>query len=178
VESARAVFAELGYHAAGTEEIVRRARVSRGALYHHFPGKEALFEAVLVGLSRETVERLRRTHDGGERWKEFTDACVRFLDVASEPAFRQIVLVDGPTVLGRTRWWARMNDAGLALAAQNLEEAMAEGSLPRRPAWPMSRLVMAAIYEAALVHAEADSPTAQAAAGDALRALLDGLRVR
>ncbi len=58
IEAARELFAEHGYAGVGTEEIVRAAGVTRGALYHHFEGKRELFEAVYERIEAELTERI------------------------------------------------------------------------------------------------------------------------
>src|SRR5881398_3481078 len=96
IASARALFAERGYAAVSIEEIVRRARVTRGALYHHFEDKADLFRAVF--------ERVQRLLDAASSQpdpaRHLEVGCHAFLDACAEPDVQRIVLLDGPAVLG------------------------------------------------------------------------------
>jgi AcrR family transcriptional regulator len=101
VAAARELFAERGYAGVGTEEIVQRAGVTRGALYHHFNGKEDLLRAVLHDLARELAEAsataaLKET----DQWRQILAAVDAFLDACVDPAVQQIMMTDAPSVLG------------------------------------------------------------------------------
>src|SRR2546428_4663227 len=93
IAAARELFAERGYAAVGTEEIVRRANVTRGALYHHFRDKKDLFRAVHEQFESELVESLGREIAGIEDARELLTTGVRsFLDACTDPALSQIAL--------------------------------------------------------------------------------------
>src|SRR6516165_10537526 len=101
VKVARKLFAERGYTEAATEEVVRRARVTRGALYHHFRDKQDLFRAVLHEEERKlagTVTAAAATEP--DPWRALKAGSEAFLDACLDPAVRQIVLIDAPAVLG------------------------------------------------------------------------------
>ena len=105
ISVARRLFAERGYARTATEDIVAAAEVTRGALYHHFPGKEALFGAVFLRLQAEIGERIEAAsslHD--DRWSQIIAGCRAFLQAACEADIRQIVLLDGPAVIGPVAW--------------------------------------------------------------------------
>ncbi|HEV3132054.1 MAG TPA: helix-turn-helix domain-containing protein, partial [Acidimicrobiales bacterium] len=110
IATARQLFAEDGFQATRTEEIVQRAGLTRGALYHHFRDKEDLFRAVFEEVSGEVVRLLRRRSSDGDTnaWDLFRINSEVYLDAAStNQAYRQIVLIDGPAVMGWTRWSER-----------------------------------------------------------------------
>src|SRR3954466_3462062 len=97
IQVARDLFAERGYADVGTEEIVRRAEVTRGALYHHFRDKKDLFRAVHEQLEQELVESVGERSPGIRDARELLDTGVRsFLDACTEPALAQISLIDAP----------------------------------------------------------------------------------
>src|SRR3954469_12894443 len=101
----RDLFAKRGYDDVGTEEIVRRAKVTRGALYHHFRDKKDLFRAVHEQLEAELVESLGARIAGIEDASEMLATGVRsFLDACTDPALAQISLLDAPSVLGWAEW--------------------------------------------------------------------------
>src|SRR3954471_19827939 len=93
VSVARELFAKRGYAAVGTEEIVRRAKVTRGALYHHFEDKRDLFRAVHEQVEQELVEGIGERMRGVEDPMELLNAGLRaFLDACTDPAVIQIAL--------------------------------------------------------------------------------------
>ena len=175
---ARALFAERGYAGVGTEEIVARADVTRGALYHHFADKKALFRAVHEELERELVAQVGEQIAGIEDPWELTVTGVRaFLDACTDDALRQIALIDAPAVLGWEEW--REIDAryGLGLVTFGLQNGMEAGVFRQREVAPLAHLLMGAMTEAALRVANASDPdAARREAEPALLALLEGLR--
>lgn len=178
VDVATRLFAERGYAGVGTEEIVRQAGVTRGALYHHFADKRELFRAVHEGVERDLVQRIGAGVTGvTDPWEVMVAGMRAYLDACTEPTVMQISLIDAPSVLGWEEW--REIDAryGLGLVTTALGAAMDTGALRRHPVEPLAQLLLAAMAEAGLMVATASDP---AAARDqveaALLALLDGLR--
>jgi AcrR family transcriptional regulator len=175
---ARDLFAKRGYAAVGTEEIVRRAKVTRGALYHHFRDKKDLFRAVHEQFERELVESLGERISGIQDARELLATGVRsFLDACTDPALAQISLIDAPSVLGWAEW--REIDAryGMGLVQLGLEAAMQQGVMPKQDPEPLAHLLLAALGEAALLIANADDPkTARREVEGPLMALLEGLQ--
>src|ERR1700756_2750307 len=101
----RDIFAKEGYQAAGIEAISRSARVTRGAFYHHFEDKKALFDAVVVTLQADAVSRINersRTHR--KIWDRLFAGIDPYLDVCIEPAYGRIVVQEAPAVLGSGRF--------------------------------------------------------------------------
>ena len=178
VRAARALFAKRGYTAVGTEEIVRRAKVTRGALYHHFRDKKDLFRAVHEQLERELVESIGQQIAGIQDARELIDTGIRsFLDACTDPALAQISLSDAPSVLGWAEW--REVDAryGMGLVRLGLEAAIEQGVMPRQDPEPLAHLVLAALGEAALLIANSDGPKrARKEVETPLLALLEGLQ--
>jgi AcrR family transcriptional regulator len=179
IAAARDLFARRGYAAVGTEEIVKRARVTRGALYHHFADKRALFLAVHETLEVELMERISAalasagTDDPVEAMKVAVRA---FLDAAVEPGRSRITLIEAPSVLGWGEW--REIDArhGLGLASAALDAAMAAGRVDRQPVAPLASLFVAALGEAGILVATADDPAAARVEVEAaVESLIDGL---
>ena len=176
---ARELFAERGYAGVGTEEIVKQAGVTRGALYHHFRGgKEELFRAVLVQISAETMQRVvqeaARTDDP---WEELVLGSEAFLDASMTPEVQRIMLVDGPSVLGWDVWRAIDTDHGLGLLEAAVQTAMDAGRLQPGSASAIAQVLAGGLDEAAMVVARADDPeAARAEMGLTVRRLLEGLR--
>jgi AcrR family transcriptional regulator len=174
----RRLFAEQGYAAVGLAELVRTAGVTKGALYHHFPGgKTDLFRAVLGQVQQEVADAVAAAA-AAERdpWAQLVTGCRAFLTASTEPAARRIMLVDGPAVLGWSEWRA-LDEAG---AGRHLADALTglvdAGVLPRQPVAPLAHLLSGAMNEAALWVAGTGDPDDLAAALAALTRLLDALR--
>src|SRR5262245_32631036 len=97
IEAALALFEERGYAAVGTEEIVARAKVTRGALYHHFEDKQDLFRAVFERVEADLMARIGASMGGADSsWELIQTGMRSFLDACEEPAVKQIALIDAP----------------------------------------------------------------------------------
>jgi AcrR family transcriptional regulator len=157
----RRLFAERGYAAVGTEEIVRAAGVTRGALYHQFAGKEALFEAVLEQIETDLVAEASGEMDGAEDPVGALRAgLLGWLKVCERPEAQRIVLLDAPAVLGWERWRAIGESHGLGVTMAALQAAMDAGAIAPQPVRALAHVVVAALNEAALYIARADDRTA------------------
>jgi AcrR family transcriptional regulator len=178
VRVARRLFAERGYASVGTEEIVRAARVTRGALYHHFESKRDLFRAVHEEVEQELVatvaERIGAIDDP---WDLLVTGTRIFLDECTDRAFMRIALLEAPSVLGWQEWRAIDERYGMGLVSASLGNAMEAGVLRRQELRPLSHLMLAALGEAAFLIANSDDPeTAREQVEPPLMALLEGLR--
>jgi AcrR family transcriptional regulator len=180
IAAARELFASTGYAAVPTEEIVQRAGVTRGALYHHFRDKQDLFRAVVEKLEQETVERIAAAAlTESDPWQQQQTALAAFLDVCLEPDVQQIILTDAPSVLGLEAWREIEAKYGLALVRAGLQLVMEAGLIAEQPLDPLAHLIMGALGEAGLVIARAADPkAARAEVGASVERLLDGLLVR
>jgi AcrR family transcriptional regulator len=177
VATARELFAQAGYDATSIETVLERSGVSRGALYHHFEDKEALFTAVLEAIeatiAQATVDASRGIADPVEA---LLAGCNAWLDVSRDPAVRQIVLVDAPAVVGWQKW--REIDArfGFGLLKGALKNAAAAGRLRGDLVEVFAHVLLAAVLEIALLIARAADPAAAAKQGrTALRELIGRL---
>src|SRR5436190_10205234 len=149
VDAALALFTERGYAGVGTEEIVARADVTRGALYHHFKDKRDLFRAVHERVESELVQRVATKMDRTEDpWDVLVTGTMAFLDACDEPAVKQIALTDAPVVLGWKEWREIDNRYGLGLTRAALQAAVDAGVLRRVDVEPMAHLFVAALSEA------------------------------
>jgi AcrR family transcriptional regulator len=179
MNAARELFAQRGYAGVGTEEIVQRAGVTRGALYHHFKaGKEQLFQAVLVQVSAEVTQTVAACALAiDDPWESIVAGFNAFLDACTAPEMQRIVLIDGPSVLGWDVWRALDADHGLGLLETAVQRAIDAGELQPQPARAIAHVLLGALDEAAMVVARADDPVeAREEMGRAVRHLLEGLR--
>jgi AcrR family transcriptional regulator len=188
VDAARTLFTQQGYAATGTEEIVAAARVTRGALYHHFHDKTDLFRAVMEQIAREVAEHLidaelsrppAPSQEPADAWDEVRDGLRAFLDLCVvTDDFQRIVLVEGPAVLGHEAWDELVSRHGSNLLAEWLSRAVEQGRIAPVPIQPLTRLLIAMISESSLYIARADDRSAaRAAMGAVLDRLLAGLEL-
>ena len=180
IGAARDLFAERGYACVSTEEIVQRAGVTRGALYHHFLGKEELFKATYLDLEREIAARVAaEAFSRPDPWEQLRAGCQAFLNVCREPAVQRIVLIDAPSVLGWDAWREVDAEYGLGLMSRGLRAAKNAGLIDPQPVEPLAQLLLGALNAAAMLIARApDVDSARAEVGATLDRLLDGLRSR
>jgi AcrR family transcriptional regulator len=161
VAAARELFARRGYAGVGTEEIVQRAGVTRGALYHHFRGKKDLFRAVYELVEQELTERIAHRLGATDGPIELLRrGAALFLDICTEPEAQRIALVDAPSVLGWETWREIGQRYGLGLVEAALQNAIDTGAIASQRARPLAHLLLGALDEAALLVARADDVAA------------------
>ncbi len=179
LKAARKLFTDRGYAAVGTEEIVRRAKVTRGALYHHFRDKKDLFRAVHEELEAETTQQIAAQlakGSAGDPLELLRSGIRTFLDHTTGPLAR-VTLVDAPSVLGWAEWREIDEKHAMGLVMTALQGAMEAGVLREQPVKPLAHLLLAAIGEAGLLVANAEDPKAvRNQVEPPLLGLLDGLR--
>jgi AcrR family transcriptional regulator len=161
VRAARGLFAEHGFAGVGTEEIVRTAGVTRGALYHHFEDKRDLFEAVYVQIEVELAEQIAAgalAANAGSPLEAMRAGAEMFLQACTEPEAQRIVLLDGPSVLGWDRWREIASEHGLGLIEASLRAAIDAGAIAEQPVAPLAHVLMGALDEAAMLVARAEDP--------------------
>lgn len=171
-------FAELGYEAVSTEALVREAGLTRGALYHHFGSKQGLFEAVVRDVQRRLAQAVATASTAEQgAWTAFVKGCHAWLETATEPAVRQILLLDAPAVLGWECWLALDAEGGGHLLHEGVAELIREGEIGDVHPEVLIQLLNGAMNQAALwiAHAEHQG-AALATAKLTLERLLDGLR--
>lgn len=177
---ARELFAKRGYASVATEEIVQRARVTRGALYHHFRDKRDLFRAVHEQMEGELAVALGRKLAEGAADDPvvlFGTGVRAFLERCMDPAFARIALVDAPSVLGWEEWRKVDEKYGLGLVMAGLQGAIAAGAIREQPVKPLAHLILGALGEAGMLIANADDPKAAREEVELpMLALLEGLR--
>jgi AcrR family transcriptional regulator len=176
--AARTLFAEHGYAGVGTEEVVRRAGVTRGALYHYFRDKQDLFRAVFEQTEAEIMQTIIARVEGlTDPMEELAVGVSAFLDACGDPTLMRIGLRDAPGVLGWEEWREIGNRHGLGLVTGALGWAMDEGQIARADVRTLGHLLLAALAEASLLIASADDPgAAREEVERTLMMLLDGLR--
>jgi len=176
IKAARALFARKGYANVATEEIVRRAGVTRGALYHQFQTKEDLFLAVYEQIEQELTERVVAGLGALDSPLAELRAGVRgFLEACRAPEIQQIALIDAPAVLGWERWHEVAERNGLGLFEAAIGAAIEAGEIEPLPVAALAHLLMGALDEGALLVVR--EPDQAEAIASTFERLIDGLRL-
>jgi AcrR family transcriptional regulator len=177
VEAGRALFGRRGYAATSVEDLAREARVTTGALYHHFPTKMALFETVFEHVH---TELLTSSADAASRAPDEIAALgvgfEAFLDGMLVPEFQRILVTDAPAVLGLARFTELDERYAFATIAAELKAAAEAGRLRADDPETLARLLLGALTRGSMLIAQSPSPQqARDAVVQSLRLLLAGL---
>ncbi len=179
IAAARKLWGLRGYAEVGTPEIATAAGVTRGAMYHQFADKAALFRDVVEVVEQDVMARMTTVvaESGAATPADAIRAAVdAWLEVSGDPEVRQLILLDAPSVLG----WAEFRDVAqrysLGMTEQLLTEAIRNGQLARQPVRPLAHVLIGALDEAAMVIATADDPRrARRETGQVLHRLIDAM---
>jgi AcrR family transcriptional regulator len=179
IAAARTLWGARGYAEVGTPEIATAAGVTRGAMYHQYADKAALFRAVIDAVESEAMQRLVTEVAAAEPPTSIAALHVAvdaWLKVAAETEIRQLVLIDGPTVLGWTAFRELNQRYALGMTEELLTAAIAAGEVPDQPVRPLASILLGAVDEAAMTVAEAEDPSAARSEALAVLAqMIDGL---
>lgn len=179
ISAARRLWGQRGYVEVGTPEIAKEAGVTRGAMYHQFADKAALFGEVVEVMEQDVLARMAQlvVASGAQSPADAIRAAVdAWLDVSGDPEVRQLILLDAPSVLG----WAAFRDVAqrysLGMTEQLLIDAIEAGQLAHQPTRPLAHVLIGALDEAAMAIATADDPKrAREETGQVLHRLIDGM---
>jgi AcrR family transcriptional regulator len=177
--AARQAFARKGYASTSLEDIVAPARLTKGALYHHFESKAAVLEALYVELGEELAARVARAVEAAsdDAWQRLVAALEAFFAGSAEPDYARIVLRDAPPVLGGRHGREIDQAIGLALVCELVEGLQRASLMPPLPVLAVSRVLLAATGELAVAMAFSDDPDAARREGtEVVLAILTGLR--
>ena len=166
IEVATGLFADHGYGGTSIEAVLAAAGVSRGALYHHFAGKEALFTAVLEAVSERVAAEVTEIISGcTDPVDAVRTGALAWIDLAGDPVIQRVMLVDAPSVLGWEQW--RDMDEGRTVGAMRamLQAVSDTGRLPQELVGPFAHMILAALDEAAMIVARAPDSRAAVAEG-------------
>jgi AcrR family transcriptional regulator len=128
VEVAAQLFTEHGYASTSLDAIVSAAKVTKGALYHHYSGKQALFEAVFEQVEAEAAQQIARTvKNVQDPWEKSLEGLRAFLDVVQDPTYRRVVIQEGPAVLGYERFREREERSSFAIVLEIVNNVLSAG---------------------------------------------------
>jgi AcrR family transcriptional regulator len=168
------MFTARGFRGTTIEAVQEEARVSRGALYHHFANKEVLFEAVYETVEEDTAQAIAAAAENAPE-APLRAGCAAWLDRAGDPEVRQITLLDGPAVIGWDRWSTTEDRRGLGMLRRAFAREAELGRLDPDLVEPVAHMVLAALIELGLMISRSEHP---AATQRLARAALDHLLAR
>lgn len=179
IEIATPLFAGRGYEDTSIEAVLQDSGVSRGALYHHFAGKEGLFQAVHEAVSaRIDHEIALATQEAADPVQAIRSGCLTWVRLAGDPVVQRILLIDAPAVLGWQRWRELEEQHALGMVKLALQAASDAGRLPAELVTPFAHMLLAALNEIAIVIARSDDTDVATREGEAaVDALLSRLLV-
>jgi len=180
VTAGRSLFGSRGFAGTSVEDIAREARVTTGALYHHFPTKAAVFEAVFEQVHADMMTASLQAASDTEDPVELLVAGVgAFLDMVLEPEVQRIIITDAPAVLGLVRFTELDERYALAATIEALTAANESGALHVADPPTLARLLFGALTRAGLLIASSPEPKAtRDAVAATLRAMISGFAVR
>ena len=168
LEEATALFAEGGYSGTSLEDVASASRVTRGAVYHHFAGKQALFEAVLDAQEQRATAEVLETAaaaGSGDPWQAAMLGLDTFLHQCCDPVYGRLVWVEGPTALGWNRWRECEQKYAYGTVERFVRDLVAAGYLADRAVDTMVKFSFWMLGGAGLAlaeAAEADKPRLRA----------------
>jgi AcrR family transcriptional regulator len=178
VDCASDLFTKNGYASTSLDAIVKRARVTKGALYHHFNGKQALFEAAFDQVETRTMDRLRKAIDnGGTPWERALAGLQEYIKVCLDPTYQRLVIREAPVVMGMERWREAEEQFSFGIVRSVLEQLVEAGEVGDIPVEVTARMMFASLSAGATIIAEATDPKkASAEVSTALIHMIEGIR--
>jgi AcrR family transcriptional regulator len=178
VDSALQLFTKRGYAATSLDAIVKSARVTKGALYHHFSGKQALFEAAFDQVESAAIARLANVVDGeGSAWDRAMAGIHAYVGVCLEPAYQRIVIHEAPVVMGWERWREAEEHFSYGLVRATVESLVESGEIEELPVEVTARILFGALSAGGETIASApDQKKAAADVTKTITAVMTGMR--
>jgi len=180
LEAATRRFATVGFAGTSLEDVATDIQATRGAVYHHFPSKKALFEAVFEKLETEAVRQSAEAGDRGEDpWQRALLALDAFLTTCADPVYGRVVWLEAPIAMGWVRWEELENKFAFGLIEDYVRALVEGGYVEQLPVETMSRLafcMLGAAGQALSRAAEADKPRVQEEYRLVIGRMLAGLR--
>ena len=178
LRAATSLFGSDGYDATSIDQVAAGGGVTKGALYHHFQGKPAIFRAVCEQEQRRLNElQSAAFRSKADPWSGFQAGCEAYLQAAADPGFQRIMLLDAPGVLG----WEGVREVErqtYEMSLEGLRRAMKAGRIPRRAPEPLLEVLFGALGGAAMAIARADDQqAAHREVSREIRRVLKGLAV-
>jgi AcrR family transcriptional regulator len=180
VKAAERLFTASGYAATSLDAIVADAKVTKGALYHHYSGKQALFEAVFADVEERAARQIEKAVKGvQDPWEKSLEGLRAFLEVVREPTYRRVVVQEGPAVLGHERFREQEERSTFAIVLNMVRDVLTAGTweLDDEMLETFSRIFFGALSSAGEAVSDSDDPAAASARVEiAIGFLIAGIR--
>lgn len=163
VKAAESLFTAGGYAATSLDAIVADAKVTKGALYHHYSGKQALFEAVFADVEERAAKQIQKAVKGvSDPWDKSLEGLRAFLRVVQEPAYRRVVVQEGPAILGYERFREQEERSTFAIVLEMVRDVLSAGTweLDEEMMQTFSRIFFGALSAAGESVSDSEDPAA------------------
>ena len=179
LDNATKLFTDHGYAGTSLDEVVAAARVTKGALYHHFPSKLALFESVFMKCQEDSKKQIEKSlRESKDPWERARLGLRTFLDICQQPTFRRICIQEGPVALGHERWLNVEKEFSFGLVAGIVEDLLKDMGGADELAETFAHIFYGALQSAGDFVADSeDSEDASDKVQAVISAILAGLRL-
>lgn len=178
LDAARDLFGARGYAETSLDQIVAAAGVTKGALYHHFGGKEQLFREVFRSVKQELSRVVAAAQWQPDPWEALLAGCRTFIEAHTDPGLQRIVLLDGRAVLSWEAWHEVDSEYGTVILRSALRRALNHGLIEPQPLKSLATILSGSLTEACMLVANAEDPgAARREAVAIVERVLQGLRV-
>lgn len=179
LDQATALFTDHGYAGTSLDEVVAAARVTKGALYHHYSSKLALFESVFMKCQEDSKKQIEKSlRQSKDPWERARLGLRTFLDICQQPTFRRICIQEGPVALGHERWHEVEKEFSFGLVAGIVEDLLKDMGGADELTETFAHIFYGALHSAGDYVADAaDSEDASEKVQSVISAILAGLRL-
>jgi AcrR family transcriptional regulator len=159
LDSAAACFAQNGFAATSLDEVAQHARLTKGAIYHHFASKRDLFRAVLERQSMMAADQIAQAGaEAPDTWTGIVQALDVFLGTVSEPVYQRLCWIEGPSALGFEEWWACGEKYEIEVIRTLMARAAEVGDLAFTDLGMLAHVIFGAVVAGVLAMARSEAP--------------------
>src|SRR5580693_5959870 len=162
LDSAAACFLENGFVATSLDAVAKRARLTKGAIYHHFASKRDLFMAVLERQEERSAQTVTQAGAAApDAWTGIVTAFDTFLETISDPVYQRLCWVEGPAALGFEDWWACGERYEIEVIRTQLDRAAQAGVLVVEDLDMLAHVLFGAVTAGVLAMARSTAPAVE-----------------
>ncbi|WP_413380735.1 TetR family transcriptional regulator [Alkalihalobacillus sp. 1P02AB] len=177
LHTAKRHFAKHGYAKTALEDIVNDSALTRGALYHHYKNKKGIFYAAVESIQKKIAQNIKQQASmSSDQWEQLSLGCRTFITSAVDPDHKQIILIDGPAVIGWSHWRQLDANHSMSLLYSQLEQMQKNGCFSSLSVESLAHSLSGAMNESALWIAEHGSSDSLDEAMRVLDVYFEGLK--
>lgn len=176
VSAARRCFGEQGYAATSLTEIAAEARVTTGAVYHHFKNKRALFQETAEAIEDQLLREAGNDGEGGDLWKQLKAGFQQMVTWCAAPDVQRILFVEAPQVIGPEEWREIELRYAYGAMSKALKQLVRDGVVRPYPVDFMARVLLGLLREASAQLTTDSRPTTRAQVDDLVERVFESLR--